>query len=118
MNEEIKFEIKMGKYYYPIEDIEEMLKKLFNKKGVNRIILEPEEKTFKVTAFDEIGNRVKDTRCPPNIKEATILGFYYNKTNLCLMPLRDSSFVLKKGCRHNKTVRPLFSLYKNKEGVN
>lgn len=117
MEEEIKLELKMGKYYYPIDDIKEMLDKLFSKKGVTKILLEPEEKTFKITAYDDIGNKISDTSCPPNIKEATILGFYYNKTNLCLMPLKDSSFVLKKGCRHNKTVRPLFSLHKHKKGV-
>lgn len=115
MENNIQFELKMGNYHYNFEDIEEMLRKLFKGKYVKKVVLEPEEKTFRVSAYDELGKKVKDTVCPPNIKEGAVLGFYYSKRNLCFMPLRNSSFVLKKGCRHNKTVRPLFSLHKTKK---
>ena len=112
MDNKIKFEIKVGEYSFSFDEITKFLTKMFKDKDASKITIIPEEKTLKIEVRDELGNLVTDTICPPNIKEGTILGYYYLEKKLCLLPLRDGRFVLKRGCKHNKVIRPLFSLYK------
>ena len=104
------FELAIGDQKFNLKDVEEFIEKMFKDKGGHKVIIKPEERTLKIEVLDEIGNRVKEALCPPNIKEGTILGYYYLEKKLCMLPLKDRKFIIKKGCKHNKIVRPLFSL--------
>ena len=111
----INFVIRLEEQKISLDNVLTFLKKLFRNTDADKIVLLPESKTIKVKAYDIFGNMVNKTLCPPNIKEGSILGYYYGEYDLCMLPLREGGFILKKGCKHNKTVRPLFSLYEAKK---
>jgi len=106
----MKLHLKLGDTTYDLKDIEKFLSRLFRGKDLDRVEIVPEEQVLRISAFDSLGNLIKKPLCPPNIKEGTVLSYYFEDKNLCLKPLRDNRFILRKGCSHKKTVRPLFSL--------
>jgi len=112
--------LNLGDTIYDVEEIEKFILRLFKGKDLRDIEIIPEDKSVKIILKDSLNKRITKPLCPPNIKEGTILSYYFEQKNLCLKPLRNGTFILRKGCSHNKTVRPLFSLEKKliKNGFN
>jgi len=106
----MKLSLKLGDTIYNVRDIEKFLSRLFKGKDLAHVILIPEDKSIKIVVKDSINKKIKKPLCPPNIKEGTVLAYYFEQKDLCLKPLKDGNYVLRKGCSHKKTVRPLFSL--------
>jgi len=99
--------IEMDDKKFNLENIKKFINKLFGHRG-HDIKLIPEKKTFKVIITDSYGKKVSKPNYPPNVKEGAILSYYCKELDLCVTPLKDGSYVLKKGCKNSKIIRPLF----------
>ena len=99
--------IEMGEKKFDMNDIKKFIEKLFGYKNY-KIRMFPEQKTFKIIVTDNYGKKITKPNYPPNVKEGVVLSYYCKNLDLCLTPLKDGSFVLKRGCKNNKIIRPLF----------
>ena len=91
-----------------------LLHKMFKKTVVIDMVNVRSDKLF-ITISDSItGSLLIRPKVGPNIKNNATLGYYYSEYDLCIMPMRDKTFMLKKGLSGNKEIRPLFHLDKKR----
>ena len=103
-------------------DLSQVDKTNFDKEGVSNFLsllfkdsdiidIEIDNVVLILTITSVTGKKIRKANVPVNIKNNDILGWYCEDYDLCLLPLRNGKFMLKKGCGKNKHIRSLKTIF-------
>jgi len=90
---------------FVVKDVLSFLTMLFKESDKLNIKLDRDVLTLEIR--DCVGNPVNKPRYPVNIKNNNKLGWYCERYKLCLLPMFNGKYILRKGCGKNKPIRPL-----------
>ena len=94
---------------FNMEKVYAFLGKLFKESDKVSIINMGTSLNIKLTSHN--GRKITKANVAVNIKDRSVLGWYDEELDLCLIPVRDGGFTLNNGCCSNKPIRPLLATF-------
>lgn len=96
---------------YNMDDVKELLDKLFRKPYYKEYNISVENEVLVLEVTDDNFNTISKIDVFPNVKNNRSLGYFDTKVNLCVLPISNDRFIIKKGCNKNIPIRPLFAKF-------
>ena len=94
---------------FNLDKVNKFLTILFNE--TDDIHMTTESNRTVLTVTTSLGHKVYKPKVPFNIKSNGTLGWYDSELNLCLLPIKDNKYLLRKGCGKSKPIRSLHIVF-------